>query len=289
MSKVDLVMWVKNGEFFLPAVLRRIDEVIPRENVASKIMVDDQSADQTTKIAKNFNWKIYQNPEGGVSSGAQEALRRVRSERFVSVEQDLVLARDWWERIPPLLEGERVVAASGVRVPDNPEALRLISEYTNERVLRQTLVDPGFRYGKTLDNTIYKTELLRKIGGFPTLRINAGVDGALVKRINDAGYVWKVDFSVKSVHLRRGLMDELRHGYWYGTESTLLSRVLEEEGNVLSSTFTKALYSPLRGLEIALNKRCWQIAFVYPLIRVSTFLGVLRGPSKRRVELGFVD
>jgi glycosyltransferase involved in cell wall biosynthesis len=166
MTKVDLVMWVRNGEFFLPAVLRRIEEVIPRENVASKIMVDDQSADQTTEIAKNFNWKIYRNPEGGVSSGANEALRRVRSERFVSVEQDLVLARDWWERIPPLLEDERVVAASGIRVPDKPEALRLISEYTNERVLRQTLTDPGFRYGKTLDNTIYKTELLRRSVAF---------------------------------------------------------------------------------------------------------------------------
>ena len=282
-------MWVKNGEFSLPAVLRRIDEVIPRENVASKIMVDDQSTDQTIKIAKNFNWKIYQNPEGGVSSGANEALRRVRSERFVSVEQDLVLAREWWERIPPLLEGERVVAASGVRVPNKPEALRQISEYTNERVLRQTLTDPGFRYGKTLDNTIYKSELLRKIGGFPTLRINAGVDGALVKRVNDAGCLWKVDFSVNSTHLRRGLVDELQHGYWYGTESTLLSRVLEEEGNVLSSTFTKALYSPMRGFEIALQKRCWQVAFVYPLIRVATFLGVLRGPPKQKVELGFVD
>lgn len=285
MTKVDLVMWVRNGEFFLPAVLQRIEEVIPRENVASKIMVDDQSADQTTKIAKNFNWKIYRNPEGGVSSGANEALRRVRSKRFVSVEQDLVLARDWWERIPPLLEDERVVAASGIRVPDKPEALRLISEYTNERVLRQTLTDPGFRYGKTLDNTIYKTELLRKIGGFPTLSINAGVDGALIKRINDAGFVWKVDFSVRSVHLRRGLVDELRHGYWYGTESPLLSRVLGEEGNVLSSTFTKALYSPLRGLQIALKKRCWQVAIVYPLIRVSTFLGVLRGSSKRQSSL----
>ena len=199
------------------------------------------------------------------------------------------MAKDWWEKIPPLLESERVVAASGVRVPDKPEALRQISEYTNERVLHQTLADPGFRYGKTLDNTIYKTELLRKIGGFPTLRINAGVDGALVKRINNSGYVWKVDFSVKSVHLRRGLVDELRHGYWYGTESTLLSRALDEEGNVLSSTFTKALFSPLRGLQIALYKTCWQAAFVYPLIRVSTFLGVLRGPTKRKTKLGFVD
>jgi glycosyltransferase involved in cell wall biosynthesis len=285
-DKVDVVMWAKNGEDFLPSVLRRIEEVVPSESVASKIMIDDHSNDRTTRIAASFGWEVYQNPLSGVSSGANEALRRVRSRRFVSVEHDLVLARDWWDKIPLLLGDDRVVAASGVRVPDKPEALRLISEYTNERIQRDMKADPGFRFGKTLDNTIYNTELLRNIGGFPTLRINAGVDGALVKRINDAEYEWKVDFSVKSVHLRRGLVDELRHAYWYGTESTLLSQVLEEEQNVLASTFSKALYSPLRGLQIALNKRCWQIAMVYPLIRVSIFIGVLRGPSKRQVERG---
>jgi glycosyltransferase involved in cell wall biosynthesis len=276
-GKVDIVMWTKNGELFLPRVFQRIDEVIPSESISEKIIIDDNSTDKTLRIAASFNWEIYPNPKGGVSAGAIEALRHVRSKRFVSVEQDLVLADEWWQRIPPLLEDEKVVAASGVRLPDKPTSLKLISEYTNERYKLQTASNLGFRYGKTLDNTIYRADLLRKIGGFPRIRINAGVDGVLAKQVNDADCLWKVDFNVVSLHLRHSFFDELRHGYWYGTESMILSQILEEKGNVLTSSLTKAFFSPLRGLQIALNKKCWEIGLVYPLIRCAIFLGVLKG------------
>jgi glycosyltransferase involved in cell wall biosynthesis len=279
--KVDVVMWTKNGELFLPAVLRRIDEVIPSENIANKIMIDDHSDDETAKIGASYGWEVCQNPRRGVSAAANEALKLVSSTKFVSAEQDLLLADDWWEKVPHLLKDENVVAASGVRVPDKPASLRLIGEYTNGRNELQTKSDAGFRYGKTLDNTIYKTDLLRKIGGFPEIPINAGVDGALVKSINDAGYQWKVDFSVVSVHLRLGFLNELKHSYWYGTESRALSHILEEETNVPVSTFEKAIFSPVRGMQIAFKKKCWEISFVYPLIRASIFLGVIKGYLSR--------
>jgi glycosyltransferase involved in cell wall biosynthesis len=51
-GKVDLVMWAKNGENVLPTVLKRIDEVIPQENICYKILVDDHSTDRTTEINK---------------------------------------------------------------------------------------------------------------------------------------------------------------------------------------------------------------------------------------------
>lgn len=37
---------------FLGFVLKRIDKVIPHENVNQKILVDDYSTDATTKIAR---------------------------------------------------------------------------------------------------------------------------------------------------------------------------------------------------------------------------------------------
>jgi len=288
-DKIDLVMWTKNGESSLPRVLRQVDEVIPFESVFNKIMIDDHSTDQTVKIAKDFNWQVYPNPARGISSGANEALRRVRSERFVSVEQDVVLAKDWWEKIPPLLAGEKVVAASGVRIPDKPDTLRLLEEYAVDRYYQKMLSNPAYRYGKTIDNTIYRTALLGGMGGFPKLTINAGIDATLVKQINDAGYVWKVDFTVRSIHIRRGILDELRHGYWYGTEATALDRVLEEPSSALTSTLARAAFSPFRGLSIAYKKRCWQIAFVYPVIRVTIFIGVLVGRLSKKLSIDFAN
>jgi hypothetical protein len=77
LGKVDLVMWTKNGTEYLPIVLKPIDEIIPHENVCHKILVDDNSSDNTAKIAKDFNWTVYQNPYGGIPIGADEALRHV--------------------------------------------------------------------------------------------------------------------------------------------------------------------------------------------------------------------
>jgi glycosyltransferase involved in cell wall biosynthesis len=78
--EVDLVMWTRNGAETLPKVLRRIDEVVPKEVVCHKILVDDHSVDDTTEIAKEFNWQVYPNPKTGISSGANEALRHIDTE-----------------------------------------------------------------------------------------------------------------------------------------------------------------------------------------------------------------
>src|SRR4030042_3073482 len=110
-------MWSKNGEEYLPRVLTRIDKVIPTESIHKRIFVDDYSMDNTIRIAKDFNWHVYLNPKGGISSGANEALKYVESDCFISVEQDVILSEDWWLKVPAMLKGN-VVIASGVRLPN---------------------------------------------------------------------------------------------------------------------------------------------------------------------------
>ena len=89
--KVDLCTWTKNGSKTLIPVLKRIDRVIPAEEVGEKIAVDDSSVDSTVKILKEFNWKVYPNRRGFINGGTTEALSHVRSKFFVSVEQDVLL------------------------------------------------------------------------------------------------------------------------------------------------------------------------------------------------------
>jgi hypothetical protein len=36
----------------------------------------------------------------------------------------LLLAYDWWEKIPPYLENPKVAAASGMRFTDKPKGVR---------------------------------------------------------------------------------------------------------------------------------------------------------------------
>jgi glycosyltransferase involved in cell wall biosynthesis len=275
-----MVMWTKNGAHTLPAVLKRIDEVIPAKSTNKRIIVDDHSTDNTPEIARQFGWTLVLNNGEGISDGANTALQHVEAPFFVSFEQDLVLARDWWQKIPPLLEDPRVVVASGVRISNHPRVVKEIQEYSMELYERRAKTEESFLYGKTLDNTLFRTEALRSLGGFPKLRISAGVDNVLAQKIHLLGLKWAVDYSVKSVHLRKGLRQELDHYYWYGTCMVSLHPLLFKRNIDLRTFALRWLLSPLRGLDIAFRKKTAEALYVYPLMRLATLRGIADGLRK---------
>lgn len=288
--KVDLVMWTKNGEKFLSSVLNRIDSVIPYECVNQKILVDDHSSDRTVEIARDFNWTVYENPSTGISAGANEALRHVESLFFISFEQDLLLAKDWWSKIPVYLETPNVAVASGVRFIDKPVGLRKLEQYTAKEsrgrgevfILHKSRQAAPYRFGKTLDNTAYKTRIIRTLGGFPQLRRIAGVDVILSYKIFDAGFQWIVDYDVHSTHLRHGLRNELHHEEWHGfTLPEIYRKIKREMGKTPPTTKRNILFhsvfSPATGLRIALTMNEPSIVYIYPLVRLYVIKGLLKG------------
>lgn len=284
-SKVDLVMWTKNGEKTLPMVLDRIDKIIPSKNVHRRIIVDDNSKDRTREIAKSFGWEVIFNEGIGIADGANTALKHVSSDYFISFEQDLLLAHDWWQKIPIYLTRPKVAIASGIRISKGLETfakLEMFSMERHQKAQKTGELTERFFYGKTLDNTIYKTEVIRKIGGFPKLEASAGVDNVLAYRIHLADYQWVVDYSVISNHLRKGLKDELAHRYWYGTCYDLLDRLLGVPYSSLNRQILRLLFSPIRGLQVGVKKKDLRATYVYPLMRYNILKGIVDSRKMRR-------
>lgn len=281
---VDLVMWTKNGGKTLPKVMNQIKNVIPSECIHRKILVDDHSTDHTRQIAQDHNWKVCMNPSGGISSGANEALKYVDCDFFISIEQDLVLADDWWLKIPQHLTKPQVAIASGIRLTEKLEAFSKIEEFAYERYKKRRETGKfdfdKFLYGKTIDNTIYKTEAIRSMGGFPKLTVGAGVDNVLAYHTYLARYEWFVDHSVKSEHLRTNLKDELTHRYWYGTCFDGLSMALGESYPNFKRHILRLVFSPIRGLQIGISKRDLRILCIYPLIRFNVLRGIIDSRKK---------
>jgi len=259
-GKVDLVMWAKNGENVLPTVLKRIDEVIPHEVICHKILVDDHSTDRTTKIAKEFNWNVYPNPKTGIPSGANEALKHVDREFFISIEQDVVLAKNWWEKIPSYMGDSMVFCAQGWRIPTNLALLKL-EEYTTMRKSAYAL-----RF-VSIDNNIFRTKLLRHIGGFPTM-CQVCTDTILIKKIQyETPYKWIVDRNVTSLHIRPSIRQEIQHQY---THALLCSGTpyCWNHQYPLRTYIRMLATSPLSALWIAITKREPNIFWAYPALRI---------------------
>ncbi len=287
-NKVDLVMWTKNGAKTLPLVLKRINGVIPDRSVNQQIIVDDQSSDDTVSIAHKFGWKTVLNEGKGISDGANTALKHVESERFVSFEQDLLLSLEWWKTIPPLLDSPNVAAASGMRFASQPRGVRALQlyvakKYRGEANLASWLKkreNAAFTLGSTLDNTIYKTAIIRSIGGFPKIKVNAGVDTTLAYRLRQAGFNWIVNYEVQSVHLRGGLSHELKHQYWYGMQSReIWQRIANETNQSPPITKLGIIYrfalSPFTGLFVAVKMKEPSITYIHPLIKFYYMRGFL--------------
>jgi glycosyltransferase involved in cell wall biosynthesis len=281
-------MWAKNGAETLPFVLKRISEVIPNELVNKRVIVDDQSKDNTVKIAKSFGWNVVFNEGKGISDGANTALKHVTSEHFISFEQDLLLASDWWKKIPSYLENPSVGAASGMRFADNPIGVRKLQQYVAKKYRGEAELSSwlrtrqiaAFTLGKTLDNTIYKTQVIRSIGGFPGMRVNAGVDAVLAYKIGQSGYHWVVDYTVQSVHLRQGLKQELRHQYWYATQLYEIWKRIQTETDrpppiTKNGIIFRFCVSPFTGLFVAVKTKEPTITYIHPLVRFYYMKGLL--------------
>lgn len=276
MIKLDVVMWAKNGSRTLPLVLRRIDNAIPKKCVVNKIFVDDKSADNSVEIAKRFNWEVYDNKEGFVRGGVKEALKHVKAPFFVSVEQDVVLAENWWRSISKYMHDPRVAVAQGIRINyPGSKALSCLEKYTLGRF-------PEFRPKSraSLDNNIFRTDMIRKIGVPEKYPIY--VDSALYEEVLKSGYKWIVDKSVICYHLWKGSLSLLLHR----RKHMSLRKLKHPLDNTTLLVLLKILvFSPLRASHVMIKERCPAVALVYPFMRLMA-IDMYFGRKKQRLNLG---
>ena len=287
---VDCVMWTFNGAKTLDVVLKRINKVIPKQFVNKRFIVDDGSSDCTLAIATFNGWSVYRNKGKGISDGANTALDLVESDYFCSFEQDVIIPEDWWARVAVPFFGSGLAAASGMRFNSQPKGVVTLFKYVAKKYRGEQLSPwlksrkaNAFTLGKTLDNTIYRTEAIRKVGGFPYMKVNAGVDTVLAWKLEKYGYKWKVDYNVQGIHIRTGLRDELNHQKWYGTQTRYIwnaMNTLEMKSPVnFKRTIYKLLLAPFSGVFVAFKTREATIVYIHPLIRFYNTWGLLQGPK----------
>jgi glycosyltransferase involved in cell wall biosynthesis len=283
--KVDLVMWTFNGEKTLAKVLSRINSVIPKEVVNRKLIIDDGSKDQTIVIAKKLGWCILKNEGKGISDGANTALKHVETEYFCSFEQDVYLSSDWWRKVSPLiLNKPGVAAASGLRfLPENNFCFS-IEPYQ----LTRKDIDFYGGFGKTLDNTIWNTTMLKSVGEFPKVTF-AGIDTFVFHLFESKGYKWEVNYDVKSLHLHcDGLLKESKRYYFYGSSlpqvySRLKTLKLYENENA-TALLLRFVKSPVSSLRMALKMHDSRLLLSYPIVRLFWLLGYIRGTSLKNTK-----
>lgn len=238
--KVDVCIWTKNGEKTLPAVLNRIDQVIP--NIGRKIAVDDGSIDNTLNILRRFGWKVYPNTEGFINGGTKEALRHVRSKWFISVEQDVLLSPNWWHIISKYLSDKNVAVAQGI------ERSTCRAEYAFEKL--------SLGQWSSIGNNIYRTQIIRQLGFVD--------DTVMMKPFHDRiladNYKWIVDERAVSTHIHGSFLSAVNHTVQF-YKLTKQRTYLDKLTNI--RYLASILFSPIKGLWLAVKVREPQVLFFH--------------------------
>ncbi len=166
----------------------------------SIIVVDDGSKDNTCAKVKKFKGRLtlIQTNHLGKSSAINTALKKVKTDLVAVVDADSCIEKDSLWNMAKIVGEQEVGAATGVILVQNkkgfPGAWLHIEQSYNSLMrslfckINANVVTPG-------PLSMYRTDALRKVGGFSTKGFSEDVDVTI--RLVRAGY--KIGFSEKSV------------------------------------------------------------------------------------------
>lgn len=155
------------------------------------IVVDDGSVDRSAEIIKKFADKhknikyIFQNNQG-VAKSSNAGLIMADTNFIALLDGDVSLDANWFLRLMPYFENEKIGAVSGLTITMNPKNIwAALSGYNVE--YRQSKIKGEFVDHLSTTNVIYRKSVLDKVGLFdPEFRY--GQDNEISYRIIAAGY-----------------------------------------------------------------------------------------------------
>jgi len=162
------------------------------------IIVNDGSKDNTAKISqeiinknKGHNIILINKPNGGKSSAVNAAIEKATGEFFAVVDADSRIEKDAIHKVVPHFEDDNAGAViSRVRVDSPKKTLEKIQffEYVMSNFIRKLMAVLGTLAITPGVLSVYRTETLRKVGGFTKDRNNLTEDMEIAMRLKYNGY-----------------------------------------------------------------------------------------------------
>ena len=129
--KISVIMPAYRAVHYLPRVLTPLMEMLEKGEVDEVIVVDDQSPDETAKVAADMGARVLTTPQnGGPGLARNLAAREAKGDILWFVDSDVIAWPGGGPRIREAMQDESVHAVFG-SYDETPDGQQWISKYKN--------------------------------------------------------------------------------------------------------------------------------------------------------------
>lgn len=161
------------------------------------ILVDDHSTDSTAQIAGDLGVKVIENEGRQLFDGRNTALNHCHTEVLAFIDADCIIEEHWVENIIRVFETLDVVGGTG-RHPPQPSDPVVGWIYSNWLIMATE--STGYTGGVAGGNCYFKTEALRKVGGWISIPYSNAEDVYIAEKLKEAGYKLWFDDNIIAYH-----------------------------------------------------------------------------------------
>ncbi|MCL5771476.1 MAG: glycosyltransferase family 2 protein [Actinobacteria bacterium] len=184
---VTIVIPAFNEEKFVDKTLQSI--LIQDYKNFELIVVDNNSTDNTSKIAEDFGAKVIFEPSQGVGFARQKGFMEAKGKIIATTDADTILPSNWVSRIVEEFEKDKELVAFGglYTLYSGAVTARIAVSYLTYPFW---LLDKFFSHGWSLPgaNLAIRKDAFLKIGGFKT-ELKLGEDANISQRLKTIGKV----------------------------------------------------------------------------------------------------
>jgi glycosyltransferase involved in cell wall biosynthesis len=212
--KISVVLTTKNEEKNIGKLL---DSLMAQEEPYEVLVIDSDSTDKTQHIVKNYskknkNIKLFLHP-GTRAESMNFGIKKATGDAVAFIGGDDTADKNWIKEIRNAIKNSDIVVGDLISTEDervkNIENVKLFHRGTN-------ISYPG-------TNTIYKKDILSKLGGFDSW-FSSAEDLEINLRAVEAGYKIAENKKVKVYYRPKGTpLTFLKQSFWYGYGRKLIS------------------------------------------------------------------
>ncbi|MBQ03640.1 glycosyl transferase [Candidatus Bathyarchaeota archaeon] len=204
---ISVIIPTYNEEKNIERCLKAFEKQTITREAFEIIIVDGQSSDRTTTIAKNFADRVIQQVSKGVGGARNDGVQIAKGDIIVTTDADCIPYAEWLQVIQNQFKDEKVVAVTGFLNPFDCEGLRKYEAFIykllfgiSNQLLRVFSIT-GY-YHLCGANSAFDRDTFLEIGGYQDLPYSDDIE--IYKRLKPRGKMvldtrMKVNYSIRRI------------------------------------------------------------------------------------------